>query len=87
MSLQLRPDELLAALQRADHNLFSTYLDQMLSLCDAMGEALVEVVPNIRVTAPAELWDDMICVPIAPIEPTLSIPEVLAGFDDDEGWE
>lgn len=86
MSLQLRPDELISALQRAEHDLFPVFLDQLLSLCDAMGEALLEVVPNIKITQPAELWDEMICVPISPIEPTLAIPEVLAFFDD-EGWE
>jgi hypothetical protein len=86
MSLQLRPDELLSALQRADHPTFPVFLDQLLSLCDAMGQALLEVVPNVEITQPAELWDEMLCVPVSPIDATQPIPEHLQGFDD-HGWE
>lgn len=86
MSLQLQPDQLLSVLQRMDHPLFPTFLDQLLSLSDAMAETIVEATPNVYVTTPANHWDDMVCAPISPIDPTQPIPEHLQGFDD-EGWE
>lgn len=86
MSLQLRPDELLTALQRVDHPGFPVFLDQLLSLCDAMADALVQVTPNVESTIPASFWDDMVCAPITPISPELPIPEHLQGLDDG-GWE
>lgn len=86
LAIQLQPDQILAALQRADHPMFPSFLDQLLSLCDAMGAAVLEVVPNIAINSQPELWDDMICVSITPIDASQPIPEVLQGFDD-EGWE
>ena len=86
MSLQLQPDQLLAALQRADHPQFPSFLDQLLSLSDAMAFALVEVTPNVEAITPANFWDEMVCTPIAPIDPGLPIPDHLKGLDDG-GWE
>lgn len=86
LAIQLQPDQILAALQRADHPMFPSFLDQLLSLCDAMGAAILEVVPNIEISSPPELWCDMICVPLSPIDASQPIPEVLQGFDDG-GWE
>lgn len=86
MSLQLQPDQLLAALQRAESHKFSGFLDQMLHLCDAMANELVSLVPNVRWVGVPELWDDMICVAFDPIDATQPIPKHLQGFDD-EGWE
>ena len=86
MSLQLQPDQLLSVLQRMDHPLFPTFLDQLLSLSDAMAFAIVEVTPNVEATLPATFWDGMVCAPITPIDPALPIPEHLQGLDDG-GWE
>lgn len=86
MSLQLRPDELLEALLRSDHPDFPSFLDQLLSLSDAMAFALIEVTPNVEVVVPANFWDGMLCTPITPIDPALPIPEHLRGLDD-AGWE
>lgn len=86
MSLQLQPDQLIAALQRLDHPLFPSFLDQLLSLSDAMAEAVAEAIPNVYVTTPANFWDEMVCVALAPWDDREEIPEALQGFDD-EGWE
>ena len=85
MSLQLRPDELLVALQRLNHPQFPSFLDQLLSLCDDMAEAIVEHTPNVKANIHASFWGEMVCTPIAPIDDTQPIPEHLQGFDD-EGW-
>jgi hypothetical protein len=86
MSLQLRPDELLTALDRMEHPEFAGYLDQLLSLCDAMAYALAARTPNVEVNMVANYWDEMVCVPIMPIDATQPIPEHLKGLDDG-GWE
>lgn len=86
MSLQLRPDEMLTALNIAGHPDFPSFLDQLLSLSDAMAFAIVEVTPNVEATMPAEFWDGIVCAPIKPIDPSLPIPKHLEGLDDG-GWE
>lgn len=86
MSLQLQPDQVLAALQQAESPKFSDFLDQMLHLCDAMAVELVRLTPEVRWIGVPELWDGMICVALDPIDATQPIPKHLQGFDD-EGWE
>lgn len=82
MSIQLQPDQMVAVLQRLDHPLFPSFLDQLLSLSDAMAEVIVEAIPDITHTGPADLWGDAIMVGFNGFGP---IPEALQGFDD-EGW-
>lgn len=86
MSLQLQPDQLLTALQRLDHPLFPSFLDQLLSLTDAMADAVVEATPNTEINQCSEFWDDMVCAPISAIDASLPIPDHLKGLDD-HGWE
>ena len=86
MSLQLRPEELLVVLQRLDHPLFPTFLDQLLSLCDDMATTIVEATPNVKLNGGANFWDNMVCTPITPIDATQPIPDHLRGLDD-WGWE
>lgn len=86
MSLQLRPDELLVALQRLDHPQFPSFLDQLLSLCDDMAEAIVEHTPNVEANDHTSFWGEMVCTPITPIDVTKTIPAHLRGLDD-WGWE
>lgn len=86
MSLQLRPDELLVALQRLNHPQFPSFLDQLLSLCDDMAEAIVEHTPNVKADIQANFWAEMVCTPITPIDATKPMPAHLQGLDD-WGWE
>lgn len=86
MSLQLRPDELLTALQRLNHPQFPEFLDQLLGLCDDMAEEVIKATPNVQANVGANYWDDMVCTPITPIDATQPIPEHLQGLDDG-GWE
>lgn len=85
MSLQLRPDELLACLQNLNHPRFGEYVDQLLSLTDAMAMEIVDSIPNMEISHPADFWADQVMVGIKATAP-MPIPPALEGFDDG-GWE
>lgn len=86
MSLQLRPDEMLTALQRMNHPQFQALHDDLATICLSMAETLVHSLSNLKVSINAELWDGQMLIGIAPIDPSLPIPEPLQGLDDG-GWE
>lgn len=88
MSLQLKIDEMLTALQKVDQQSFEAFRETAETLATQLGAALAERIPNI--TAGEANFEDLdlggLCCPIRPVDPEQPIPEPLQGLDD-SGWE
>lgn len=85
MSLQLQPDQLLAALENMGHRDFEYYKMMLLALSNGMAESIVETMGGLE-RGPANYELGMMCVPIRSDGTRTEIPVPLQGLDD-EGWE
>lgn len=84
MSLQLQPDQLLAALTNLHHPRQPEFEQRLIDLCTLMAAEIVSAIPNLTMDLPS-YYDGRVCTPIRALTDG-PIPDALQGFDDD-GWE